>query len=45
MNEGRAIPNSRNGQEVPMELGIAAFDIFKNYKKDTWILDDFDHYE
>ena len=45
MNENKAVPNSRNGQEVPIGLGYRFLDFYKNYKHETWILDDYDHYE
>ncbi len=45
MNEGKPVPNSRDTQEVPFEVGQEVYKIFTNYKNQTSILDDFDYYE
>jgi len=45
LNEGKPVPNSRDTQEVPFEVGQEVYKIFTNYKNQTSILDDFDYYE
>ena len=44
-NEGKPVPNSRDCQEVPFEIGIQVLEIFEKYKSQTSILDDYDYYE
>ena len=45
LNEGKPVPNSRDCQEVPGEVGAQVLEIFESYKNSTSILDDYDFYE
>lgn len=45
MNEGKPVPNSRDTQEVPSDVGIQVMEIFEKFKNQTSILDDFEFYE
>jgi len=44
-NDGKPVPNSRDCQEVPYDVGIKVLEIFETYKNQTSILDDYDFYE
>jgi len=44
-NEGKPVPNSRDCQEVPGEVGAQVLEIFEIYKNTTSILDDYEFYE
>lgn len=43
-NENKPVTNSRDCQEVPDNQGKIMMEIFKNYKLNTSIIDDFDYY-
>lgn len=45
MNEGKPVPNSRDCQEIPFEVGVQVLEIFEKFKNQTSILDDYDYYE
>ncbi|PON50679.1 YTH domain containing protein [Parasponia andersonii] len=44
-NDNKPVTNSRDTQEVELQLGIDMLNIFKNYEAHSSILDDFDFYE
>ncbi|PAN40021.1 hypothetical protein PAHAL_7G285100 [Panicum hallii] len=44
-NEDKRVTNSRDTQEVKLELGVQMLAIFKNHDAKTTILEDFDFYE
>jgi len=44
-NENKPVTNMRDAQEVPYEQGMTVFRVFKNYKADTSVLDEFEHYD
>jgi hypothetical protein len=44
-NEGKPVPNSRDCQEVPFEVGVKVLEMFENFKNQTSILDDYEFYE
>uniref|UniRef100_A0A803PHS6 YTH domain-containing family protein n=1 Tax=Cannabis sativa TaxID=3483 RepID=A0A803PHS6_CANSA len=44
-NDNKPVTNSRDTQEVELQLGIDMLNIFKNYEALSSILDDFDFYE
>jgi len=44
-NEGKPVPNSRDCQEVPFEVGVKVLELFENFKNQTSILDDYEYYE
>jgi len=43
-NDNKPVTNSRDCQEVPENQGKIMMDIFRNYKLNTSIIDDFDYY-
>jgi len=45
LNEDKPVPNSRDTQEVPFDVGCQVLKIFEGYKNQTSILDDFEFYE
>eukprot|EP00262_Sarcandra_glabra_P006290 TRINITY_DN1843_c0_g2_i1.p1 TRINITY_DN1843_c0_g2~~TRINITY_DN1843_c0_g2_i1.p1 ORF type:complete len:468 (-),score=89.69 TRINITY_DN1843_c0_g2_i1:399-1802(-) len=44
-NDNKPVTNSRDTQEVKLEQGLEILNIFKSYKAEVSILDDFDFYE
>jgi len=44
-NEGKPVPNSRDCQEIPFEVGVQVLELFEKFKNQTSILDDFEYYE
>lgn len=45
LNLGKSVTESRNVQEINYSSGMQMMKIFKEYKNDTSIIDDFDYYE
>ena len=45
LNEGKSVVESRNVEEINYASGMKMMKIFKDYKNDTSIIDDFDYYE
>ena len=44
-NEYEPFSSARNGQNVPQEIGLAALKVFKEFKHETWLLNDLEHYQ
>ena len=44
-NEGKPVPNSRDAQEVPTDVGLQVLDFFEKFRNQTSILDDYEFYE
>jgi len=45
LNEGKPVTNSRDTQEVPYTEGIKMLEIFRDFKEETSILDDYEQFE
>ncbi len=45
MNENKPVTNSRDTQEVPFSEGLRMLEIFKDFKEETSIFDDFQNLE
>ena len=44
-NDSKPVPNSRDCQEIPFDIGVQVLEIFEKYKNQTSILDDYEFYE
>lgn len=44
-NENKPVTNSRDAQEIPFQQGMKMLEIFKHYKHDACLLDEFEHYD
>jgi hypothetical protein len=44
-NENKPVTNSRDAQEIPFQQGMKMLEIFKFYKPDACLLDEFEHYD
>eukprot|EP00826_Nyctotherus_ovalis_P017716 TRINITY_DN15232_c0_g1_i1.p1 TRINITY_DN15232_c0_g1~~TRINITY_DN15232_c0_g1_i1.p1 ORF type:complete len:313 (+),score=67.92 TRINITY_DN15232_c0_g1_i1:158-1096(+) len=44
-NENKPVTKMRDAQEVPFEQGVEMLQIFKRYKADCSLLDEFEHYD
>ena len=44
-NENKPVTNSRDAQEIPYPQGMKMLEIFKFYKHEACIFDEFEHYD